>query len=86
MPFVSPETTLLSVVEVAERSFQFDPSSVVYSHLLSAPLPPVTDEVSSSLPLPTLAATPGLAGFAGLVRNGDAAASSVVQPLLLYAL
>ena len=66
-------------------SVQFAPSSLVYSHLVSAPLPPVSVAVRVSLPLPAPAVAAGLPGLAGLVRNVRAA-SSVEQSLLLYAL
>ena len=39
---------------------------------------------TASFPLSVVTATPEV--LAGLVRNAEAAASSVVQPLLLYAL
>ena len=52
---------------------------------MSLPLP-VTEAASVSLPLPAPMVAVGFFGLPGLVRNGDAATSSVEQLLLLYAL
>ena len=79
----------LSVVEVEEMVFQ-EPKLLLpffcwYSHFVSVPLP-VTEDASVSSPLAVPAVAVGFAGLPGLVRNADAAASSVEQPLSLYAL
>ena len=56
-----------------------------YCHLVSVPLP-ATDDASTSLPMPTSELAVGVTGLPGLVRNAGAVASSVVQPVLAYAL
>ena len=86
MPSVRLPTTWLSVVDVSETSVQSESKLPVlfflYCHLLRVPSPP-TDAVSVSLPLPAPDTAPGFAGLPGLVRNADAVASSVLQPLSL---
>ena len=47
---------------------------------------PVTDEAMVSSPLPAPAVAVGVAGFGGRVGKLSAVASSVEQPLSLYAL
>ena len=90
MPSVRPDTVWLNDVEVEEIVVQSEsklpvPSFFLYSQRLSVPLP-VTDDVMVSLPLPAPTAAVGVVGLPGLVRNAEALASSVEQPLSLYAL
>ena len=63
---------------------QLAPLSLLYSQRVSAPLPPVNVEDRVIFATPGVAV--GLEGLEGLVRKAGAVASSVVQPLSLYAL
>ena len=86
MPLVRSVTTWLRLLSVSVvMSGQVASLSLVYSHLVSAPVPPVSVAARVSLPLPAPAVAVGVPGLAGLVRNVRAA-SSVEQSLLLYAL
>ena len=90
VPSARPVRVCDRVVEVLRMSVQsvsqgFAPSFLTYCHFVSGAVP-VTDEASRTLPSPRLTARAGLAGFGGRVAAGDAAASSVVQPLFAYAL
>ena len=90
MPSVRPVTVPPTVVAVLApgTSAQVVPPSVLYCHLVMAPAPVTAAADRVSLPLPAPAVAVGLLGLPGLVRNAEAAASSLasVQPLSLYAL
>ena len=83
---VRPETVWERVVEVSGivvQSASHEPSCFLYSQRLSVALPPVSEEATVSLPVPTFAVIVGVAGFGGRVGNADAVSSSVAQVLSL---
>ena len=86
MPLVRPETVWVSEVEVLVMVVQLLSQALsffLYSHRVSAALPPVIEEEMVSLPLPAPTAAVGVDGFGGRVRKDVCVLSDVEQPLSL---